>query len=90
MGRAGLINSGGASAGESDLKDAVKTAVINKPPAEGTDFGSQGIPAANGRGAKLLRQSRRLPRQGDHGRLTAAGRRRQPVFTDPRSSIYGF
>lgn len=30
MGRAGLINSGGASAGESDLTDAVKTAVINK------------------------------------------------------------
>jgi len=30
MGRAGLINSGGASAGEGDLKDAVKTAVINK------------------------------------------------------------
>jgi fructose-bisphosphate aldolase, class I len=30
MGRAPLINSGGASAGESDLKDAVKTAVINK------------------------------------------------------------
>ena len=30
MGRAGLINSGGASAGESDLKEAVKTAVINK------------------------------------------------------------
>jgi fructose-bisphosphate aldolase, class I len=30
MGRSGLINSGGASAGESDLKDAVKTAVINK------------------------------------------------------------
>jgi class I fructose-bisphosphate aldolase len=30
MGRAGLINSGGASAGDSDLKDAVKTAVINK------------------------------------------------------------
>jgi class I fructose-bisphosphate aldolase len=30
MGRAGLINSGGESAGESDLKDAVKTAVINK------------------------------------------------------------
>jgi len=30
MGRAGLINSGGASAGESDLKDAVKTSVINK------------------------------------------------------------
>lgn len=30
MGRAGLINSGGASAGESDLMEAVKTAVINK------------------------------------------------------------
>lgn len=30
MGRAGLINSGGASAGESDLKEAVKTSVINK------------------------------------------------------------
>jgi fructose-bisphosphate aldolase, class I len=30
MGRAGLINSGGESTGESDLKDAVKTAVINK------------------------------------------------------------
>src|SRR5262245_33639803 len=30
MGRAGLINSGGASAGESDLKEAVRTAVIHK------------------------------------------------------------
>ena len=30
MGRVGLINSGGASAGESDLKEAVKTSVINK------------------------------------------------------------
>jgi len=30
MGRAPLINSGGASAGDTDLKDAVKTAVINK------------------------------------------------------------
>jgi class I fructose-bisphosphate aldolase len=30
MGRAGLINSGGASSGESDLKEAVKTAMINK------------------------------------------------------------
>lgn len=30
MGRAGLINSGGASKGESDLADAVTTAVINK------------------------------------------------------------
>src|SRR4030081_1717876 len=30
MGRAGLINSGGASSGESALKEAVRTAVINK------------------------------------------------------------
>jgi fructose-bisphosphate aldolase, class I len=30
MGRAGLINSGGASAGESDKVEAVRTAVINK------------------------------------------------------------
>jgi class I fructose-bisphosphate aldolase len=30
MGRIGLINSGGASAGESDLAEAVKTAVVNK------------------------------------------------------------
>lgn len=30
MGRSGLINSGGASAGESDLKEAIKTSVINK------------------------------------------------------------
>ena len=29
-GRAGLINSGGASSGESDLAEAVRTAVINK------------------------------------------------------------
>jgi class I fructose-bisphosphate aldolase len=30
MGRAGLINSGGASSGESDLKEALRTAIINK------------------------------------------------------------
>lgn len=30
MGRAGLINSGGASAGETDLQEAIRTAVINK------------------------------------------------------------
>jgi class I fructose-bisphosphate aldolase len=30
MGRAGLINSGGASLGKDDLKTAVRTAVINK------------------------------------------------------------
>jgi class I fructose-bisphosphate aldolase len=30
MGRSGLINSGGASSGEGDLREAVRTAVINK------------------------------------------------------------
>ncbi len=30
LGRSGLINSGGASSGESDLSDALKTAIINK------------------------------------------------------------
>ena len=30
MGRAPLINSGGASSGEGDLKEAIRTAVINK------------------------------------------------------------
>ena len=30
MGRCGLINSGGASSGENDLKEALKTAIINK------------------------------------------------------------
>lgn len=30
MGRAGLINSGGAAGGDTDLSDAVRTAVINK------------------------------------------------------------
>lgn len=30
LGRSGLINSGGASTGESDLKEAVRTAVVNK------------------------------------------------------------
>jgi fructose-bisphosphate aldolase, class I len=30
MGRSGLINSGGASSGESDLAEAVRTAVVNK------------------------------------------------------------
>ncbi len=30
MGKIGLINSGGASSGESDLEEAVKTAVVNK------------------------------------------------------------
>ena len=30
MGRVGLINSGGASAGDSDLQESISTAIINK------------------------------------------------------------
>jgi class I fructose-bisphosphate aldolase len=30
MGRTGLINSGGASEGENDLAEAIRTAIINK------------------------------------------------------------
>jgi class I fructose-bisphosphate aldolase len=30
MGRIGLINSGGASSGDNDMAEAVRTAVINK------------------------------------------------------------
>ena len=48
MGRAGLINSGGAS-GDNDMRDAVRTAVVNKR-AGGTGLISrpQGVPAADG------------------------------------------
>jgi class I fructose-bisphosphate aldolase len=56
MGRAGLINSGGASAGESDLKDAVKTAVINKRAGGmGLISGRKAFQRPMDEGAKLLR-----------------------------------
>jgi class I fructose-bisphosphate aldolase len=55
MGRAGLINSGGASSGENDLKDAVRTAVINKR-AGGTGLisGRKAFQRPMGDGVKLL------------------------------------
>ncbi|MGA9119137.1 MAG: class I fructose-bisphosphate aldolase [Bacteroidota bacterium] len=55
MGRAGLINSGGASSGESDLAEAVKTAVINKR-AGGTGLisGRKAFQRPMAEGAKLL------------------------------------
>src|SRR6187401_3302690 len=55
MGRSGLINSGGASSGESDLAEAVKTAVINKR-AGGTGLisGRKAFQRPMGEGAKLL------------------------------------
>jgi fructose-bisphosphate aldolase, class I len=55
MGRAGLINSGGASSGESDLKEAVKTAIINKR-AGGTGLisGRKAFQRPMAEGAELL------------------------------------
>lgn len=55
MGRSGLINSGGESSGESDLKDAVKTAVINKR-AGGTGLisGRKAFQRPMAEGVKLL------------------------------------
>jgi class I fructose-bisphosphate aldolase len=55
MGRSGLINSGGASSGDSDLAEAVKTAVINKR-AGGTGLisGRKAFQRPMPEGAKLL------------------------------------
>ena len=55
MGRVGLINSGGASAGESDLAQAVRTAVINKR-AGGTGLisGRKAFQRPMSEGVKLL------------------------------------
>ena len=72
MGRAGLINSRRRVAGESDLADAVRTAVINKR-AGGMGLISrpQGVPAADGRGRRAAeRDPGRLPVARGHGRLT--------------------
>jgi class I fructose-bisphosphate aldolase len=54
MGRIGLINSGGASSGESDMAEAVKTAVINKRAAAGPHQRPQGLPAPHGRRRREL------------------------------------
>jgi class I fructose-bisphosphate aldolase len=56
MGRAPLINSGGASSGESDLKEAIRTAVINKR-AGGTGLisGRKAFQRPLAEGAALLR-----------------------------------
>ena len=56
MGRAPLINSGGASAGESDLKEAIKTAVINKRAGgAGLISGRKAFQRPMNEGAALLR-----------------------------------
>src|SRR2546425_4454549 len=55
MGRIGLINSGGASSGESDLKEAVKTAVINKRAGGmGLISGRKAFQRPMGEGVRLL------------------------------------
>ncbi len=55
MGRSGLINSGGASSGESDLGEAVSTAVINKRAGGmGLISGRKAFQKPMGEGVKLL------------------------------------
>lgn len=55
MGRAGLINSGGGSSGESDLREAVRTAVINKRAGGmGLISGRKAFQRPFGEGVKLL------------------------------------
>jgi fructose-bisphosphate aldolase, class I len=55
MGRAGLINSGGESAGKDDMGQAVRTAVINKR-AGGTGLisGRKAFQRPMGEGVELL------------------------------------
>ncbi|MGB3183126.1 MAG: class I fructose-bisphosphate aldolase [Cyclobacteriaceae bacterium] len=56
MGRAGLINSGGASSGESDMAEAVKTAVVNKRAGGmGLISGRKAFQRPMDEGAELLR-----------------------------------
>src|SRR2546426_4568485 len=55
LGRSGLINSGGASVGDNDLKEAVKTAVINKRAGGmGLITGRKAFPRAFKNGVALL------------------------------------
>ncbi len=55
MGRAGLINSGGASSGAGDLAQAVRTAVINKRAGGmGMISGRKAFPQPMGEGVELL------------------------------------
>ena len=70
MGRAGLINSGGAS-GENDFAEAVKTAVINKRAGGmGLISGRKAFQRPMAEGVKLLNADPgRLPLQGRHDRV---------------------
>ena len=56
MGRVGLINSGGASSGESDLAEALRTAIINKRAGgSGLISGRKAFQREMSEGAELLR-----------------------------------
>lgn len=56
MGKIGLINSGGGSKGESDIKEAVRTAVINKRAGgSGLIMGRKAFQRPLGEGVKILR-----------------------------------
>ena len=76
MGRAGLINSGGASGGSNDLAQAIRTAVINKRARRyGLDQWTQGVSAAAGRRSQVTeRHSRRVSGASDHHCLKDATR----------------
>ena len=76
MGRAGLINSGGASSGETDLAEAVRTAVINKRAGGmGLISGRKAFQRPMAEGVELLqRHPGRLPlRARSRSRRSAAG-----------------
>ena len=71
MGRSPLINSGGESKGESDLADAVRTAVINKRAGGmGLISGRKAFQRPMDEGVRAAeRDPGRVPRRGHHGRV---------------------
>ena len=54
MGRAGLINSGGASSGENDLRDAVFTAASTSAGGTGLISGRKAFQRSRAQGIELL------------------------------------
>ena len=83
MGRAGLINSGGASSGESDLHDAVYTAVVNKRAGGmGMISGRKAFQRPMAEGIELLNaiQDVYLSRR-DHHRLNQSFSKTRQFFT---------
>ena len=78
MGRAGLINSGGASSGESDLKEAVKTAVINKR------AGGMGLISGRKAFQRPMKEGVAAAER-DPGRLSEQGRHDRLMVSEPLS-----